>query len=65
MSVEQNLQRAQEKWVRLGKILGREGSDRITAGRFYVAVVQAVLLFGSETWILTLRLEKSLDHFHH
>ena len=38
-AVEQNLKRAQEKWVQLEKILGREGSDRITAGRFYVAVV--------------------------
>ena len=29
-------------------------------GVFYVAVVQAVLLFGSETWVLTPRLEKSV-----
>ena len=35
-----------------GKDLGREGADRRTLGRFYVAVVQAVLLFGSKTWFL-------------
>ena len=34
-------------------------------GRFYVAVVQVVLLFGSETWVLNPRLEKSLEGFHH
>ena len=34
-------------------ILGREGADRRTAGRFYVAVVQEVLLFGSEMWVMT------------
>ena len=27
--------------------------DRRTAGSFYVAVVQAVHLFGSETWVMT------------
>ena len=39
--------------------------DKRTSGRFYVAVVQAVLLFGSETWVLNPRLNKSLAGFHH
>ena len=30
-----------------------------------MAVVQSVLLFGSETWVLNPRLEKSLEGFHH
>ena len=34
-------------------------------GRFYVEVLQAVLLFGYETWVLTPWLEKSLKGFHH
>ena len=33
-------------------------------GRFYVVVVQAVLLFGSEMWVLTARLEKPFGFFH-
>ena len=47
-AVERILQRARGKWGCLAKILGREGEDRRTTGRFYVAVVQAVLMFGSE-----------------
>ena len=43
---------ARGKWERLVKMLGREGSDNIIVGRFYVAVVQEVLLFGDETWVL-------------
>ena len=35
------------------KLLGREGVDRRTVGIFYVEVVQEVLLFGSETWVMT------------
>ena len=32
---------------------------------FYVEVVQAVIIFESETWVLTPRLEKALEGFHH
>ena len=63
--VEHNLKRAQKKWVRLENILEREGLDRRTVGMFYVAVVQAVIIFESETWVLTPRLEKALEGFHH
>ena len=30
-----------------------------------MAVVQAVILFGYKTWVLTSRLEKSLNGVHH
>ena len=30
-----------------------------------MAVVQSVLLFGSETWVMTPRLDKYLEGFHH
>ena len=63
--MEWNLQRAQGKWGRLTKILGREGADKIMAVRFYVEVVKVVLMFGSKTWVLTPRLEKTLEGFHH
>ena len=53
-AVEQNLQRARENWGQLANILGREGADRRMSGKFYVVVVQAVLLFGSKTGVLTL-----------
>ena len=34
-------------------------------GHFYKAVAQAVLLFGEEMWVITLRTERALDSFHH
>ena len=63
--VEQNLWRARVKLGHLTKILRREGVDKRTEGRLYLAVVQAVLLFGSETWVLTPQLDKALVGFHH
>ena len=47
LALEWNLRRARDKWRWLAKFLEREGAYKRTAGRFYVAVVQVVLLFGS------------------
>ena len=44
-------------------MLGRECVDPKESRAFYIAVTQAVLLFGSETWVLAARMEKSLDIF--
>ena len=63
--VEQNLWRARGKWGNLTKILGREGADKRKTGRLYVSVVQVVLLFGYEAWVLTPWSEKALAGFHH
>ena len=35
------------------------------SGNVYKAVAQLVLLFGAETWVLTLRMERALDSFQH
>ena len=31
---------------------------------FYKAIVQSVLLYGSESWVMTLSMEKQLQSFH-
>ena len=64
-AVEQNLWMEQINRGLLAKILGREEEYRRMAGRFYVVVVQEVLLFGSKKWVLIPRLEKALEGFHH
>ena len=38
---------------RTGEVLGTLGEDRRMVGRFCVAVVQEVILFGAETWVMT------------
>ena len=58
-----NLGKARRSWGRLSRVLGREGADSRGSRAFYIAVTQAVLLFGSETWVLTARMEKALDSF--
>ena len=64
-AVTGNIRKALAKWARLSRALGREGVDARLAGKFYVAVVQAVLLFGAETWVVTPRILAALEGFHH
>ena len=52
-SVRRNVWRERQVWSRFGNFLRREGADPIVSEKFYCAVVQAVLLFESETWVLT------------
>ena len=49
----------------MSRVLSREGADKRVSGNFFKAMVQAVLLFGAETWVLTPRIERALDRFMH
>ena len=65
LEVVRNLSRAQQKWAQLTRVLGRVGVDAWTLGMLYAAVVQAVFLDGSETWVMTPRIGRDLGGFHH
>ena len=60
-----NLRKAWKIWTWMTRILGREGADLRISGLFLNAVVQAVLLFGSDTWVLNPHIERSLGSFQH
>ena len=62
--VLQNIRKARQVWGRLGKILWREGADPIVLEKFYRAVVQAVLLFGADTWVLMDTMSQRLEGVH-
>jgi hypothetical protein len=63
-AANRQLQRAREKWNCIGKVLSSQGVDARTMGYFYKAIVQAVLLYGSESWTLTEGTLKKLRSFH-
>ena len=62
--VLRNIRRERQVWGRLGKFPRREGADPIISEKFYCAVVQEVLLFGSETWVLTAAMLQKLEGVH-
>ena len=60
-----NLEKARKSWGRLKGILSREGATKRVSGNFFKAVVQQVLLFGAETWVVSPMMERSLSAFIH
>jgi hypothetical protein len=46
------------------RILSSDGADSKTMARFYLAEVQAKLLYGSKTWVLSRCLLDCLECFH-
>ena len=48
-----NIWKTRKKWDRISRILGREDADAKTLGIFYKVMVQTVLMFGSEMWVMT------------
>ena len=60
-----NFQKASNIWSRVAWILRWEGAGTRKLVRFYVAVVQDILLFGSETWMVNPRIKCLLGGFHH
>ena len=58
-----NLIKASKSYTGMTRILGQEGEETRIYGLFFKAVVQAVLIFGSEMWVLTPRMERALGSF--
>ena len=48
----------------ISRALTREGASPWVPGMFYKAVVQTVLLYGSETWVQTDSMDQVLAGFH-
>ena len=49
MAVRRNVGKALRVWIRLGKLLSREGVEPRVSAMFYQTVFQAVLIFGADT----------------
>ena len=64
-SVVRNIRHDRQKWELLTRILIREGADYKSPGQIYLTVVQSVLLYGSETWVLTPHMKRVLVGSHH
>ena len=62
--VWRNITRARSVWGRLRTLLQREGTDPRVAEMFYREVVQAILLYGLETWVLLTEMERKVEGTH-
>ena len=47
-----NLRKAQKRWAQISQIMGQEGENARVSGLINKSLVQAILIYGSETWVL-------------
>jgi len=59
------LAKARARWGRIGRVLSSSRANPRCMARFYLAVLQSVLLYGSETWVLSPVVLRRLQSFHH
>ena len=57
------MEKERAAWRRMTRILSREGERPRVFGFFFKSVVQSVLLFGVETWVLTPCMGRVLGDF--
>ena len=62
--IENALKKARRQWNCIGKMLKREGANAETMAKFYITIVMAVLLYGSESWTITSKNLLKLQSFH-
>ncbi len=63
-AMRSNLRKVRGCWAWVSRVLRAENTSPWTCGMFYKATMQAVLLYGSETWSLSLSSVKRLEGFH-
>jgi hypothetical protein len=63
-AMQSNLKKARGVRAWVSRVLRAENASPWTCGMFYKATVQAVLLYGSETWSLSPLSLKGLEGFH-
>jgi hypothetical protein len=52
-AVRAQLRKARATWARVGKVLRGENTPPTVAAKFYLAISQAILLYGSKTWVIS------------
>ena len=63
-TMRQNIMHTRSVWGRLGTLLLREGEDTKVLEKFYRAVVQAIILYWSETWVLSVSTKNRIEGTH-
>ena len=53
--IELNIMKARKQWGRIAGLLKREGASSVVIARFYSTVVQSVLLYGADSWVVSQR----------
>ena len=59
-----NLKKARKRLALILRLLVREGASPYVGGKFYIAAILSVLLYGLESWVWTQLMLKAVVGFH-
>lgn len=62
--IEANISKARKQLGSIAGLLKREGANAVLMARFYSAVVQSILLYGADSWVISQRDLSKLRSFH-
>ena len=65
MAIVERIKLARHRWGRFASTSFHENIDPKIVAKFYVTIVQTVLSFGSETWVMSTKMMQRLNSFHH
>ena len=60
-----NLWKARRRWGVVGKVVTKTGATVRAQGILYKSIIQSVLLYGSNRWVVMGSMLKLLEVFHH
>ena len=60
-----NLTKARAEWRRMTRICIREGAETQVSEFLFKVVGQSLLIFGVETWVITLQMDRVLGSFQY
>jgi hypothetical protein len=63
-AVRAQIRKARTTWARVRNVLWAQNGAPMTSALFYKAVVQSVLFYSSETWVLSKTVLARLEGFH-
>ena len=58
------MRKARNQWNSIAGILKRDRANSKCIAKFYICVVQAVLLYGADSWTVSQRNKDKLQSFH-
>jgi hypothetical protein len=63
-AIHAQLQKACSTWAQVRQVLCSENASPFVAAQFYQAIIQVILLYGSETWVISRTALAWLEGFH-
>ncbi len=62
--IRAQIRKARSSWAHVGQVLRSKNVSPFVAARFYQAIIQAILLYGSESWVISWTAMARLEGFH-